>query len=504
MKRRRRIRPIHLAPLLALLALTAWVFASPVGSSPDDDFHLASIWCAGEESSSLCSPGPTEAERVVPPALVQASCYKGEPTTSAACQDDIATFDSEASLITGRGNFAGGYPPLYYLTMNAFVGPDVVTSALVLRMINVVLFVGLTTAVFALLPHSRRPALAWGWIVTTVPLGLFLIASNNPSAWAIVGVGTLWIALLGFLETRGRRQVGLGAVFVVATLMAAGSRGDSAMYAMLAIAAVLFLAFTPTKRFLIASALPAVMVIASILFFLSSRQVASGVTGFASGSAGASLGPAALALDNFLNIPTLLAGVFGTYGFGLGWLDTQLPSIVAFAAIVACVSVLFVGLFDRPIRKVLVLAGSIVVVWLLPVYVLTQGNDPVGDQVQPRYLLPLLTVIAGVALLRSERSAIRFNTLQRWLIVGLLSAANAVSLHTNMRRYITGVDSHGLNLDNFGEWWWDMPFSPMFVFVVGSLAYAGVVAIVVREIAGPAIEPGSVTAQPATPTLTDR
>ena len=32
---------------LALVAVgLAWSLASPAGSSPDDDFHLASIWCA--------------------------------------------------------------------------------------------------------------------------------------------------------------------------------------------------------------------------------------------------------------------------------------------------------------------------------------------------------------------------------------------------------------------------------------------------------------------------
>ena len=39
-----RLRWIHAAPLLAVLTLTAWAFASPVGASPDDDFHLASTY----------------------------------------------------------------------------------------------------------------------------------------------------------------------------------------------------------------------------------------------------------------------------------------------------------------------------------------------------------------------------------------------------------------------------------------------------------------------------
>ena len=32
--------------LAAFAALAGWSLASPAGSSPDDDYHLASIWCA--------------------------------------------------------------------------------------------------------------------------------------------------------------------------------------------------------------------------------------------------------------------------------------------------------------------------------------------------------------------------------------------------------------------------------------------------------------------------
>ena len=46
-----KFKVIQLVPLLAILALACWALASPVGSSPDDNFHLASIWCAGGNES---------------------------------------------------------------------------------------------------------------------------------------------------------------------------------------------------------------------------------------------------------------------------------------------------------------------------------------------------------------------------------------------------------------------------------------------------------------------
>ena len=51
-----KIRPlVLLAPALALIALLAWVFASPIGASPDDDYHLTSAWCAGPSAGDTCA-----------------------------------------------------------------------------------------------------------------------------------------------------------------------------------------------------------------------------------------------------------------------------------------------------------------------------------------------------------------------------------------------------------------------------------------------------------------
>ena len=40
--------------LCALLAGGAWALASPLGASPDDDFHQASIWCPSPLNTSGC------------------------------------------------------------------------------------------------------------------------------------------------------------------------------------------------------------------------------------------------------------------------------------------------------------------------------------------------------------------------------------------------------------------------------------------------------------------
>lgn len=490
----KRFRLLYLAPVLAMIALMAWALASPLGASPDDDFHLVSIWCGDGVRAGICEPGTSAGDRLVPEALKDASsCYAHRPAVSAACQQDTFDLDPTPSVVTARGNFAGAYPPVYYAVMGVFVTPDILGSAVLMRILNALIFVGLVTALFALLPRARRPALIWGWLVTTIPLGLFLIASNNPSSWAITGVGTAWIALLGYLETEGRRSVALGAIFVTATVMAAGSRGDSALYAGLAILVVLVLTFRRERQFALRAILPIVMAVIAGVLFLSSRQTQSGLNGFG-GSAGsvgtvgtagtvtAAADPLSAIVSNLLNIPSLWAGVLGYWG--LGWIDTGMPAVVTFGAIACFVAVVFAGLAVMWGRKAIVLVAVGLVLWLLPAWVLYRGGDSVGQEVQPRYLLPLIVMFAGLAVLGLGTRGIRLNLTQRVLIVGTLSFVQLIALYVNMRRYIQGDGGGGWNLDQDPQWWWSIVVSPMFVLIIGSAAFAALTWILVREVSG--------------------
>src|SRR5664279_5313917 len=160
-------------PFLVFAALAAWALSSPVGSSPDDDFHLTSIWCATGDSD-YCAPSGDPGTRLVPPAIADPACFAFDADKSAGCQNRI-DFTAGAMEETERGNFAGGYPVVYYGTMSLFVGPDVHASVLVMRLVNTALFVGLGVALYLLLPANRRQILVWQWTLTTVPLGLFVL-----------------------------------------------------------------------------------------------------------------------------------------------------------------------------------------------------------------------------------------------------------------------------------------------------------------------------------------
>ncbi|MEO6941439.1 MAG: DUF2142 domain-containing protein [Terrimesophilobacter sp.] len=492
----RKLKVIHLAPVLAIIALFAWAFASPMGAAPDDDFHLVSTWCAVVDGTT-CSPGVSANSRLVPEAILNSACYEGVPTESAACQRNFSS-SSTPDVLTKRGNFVGAYPPVYYTVMHLFVGDDILTSVVIMRLVNVLLFVGLTTALFWLLPIPRRQTLLLAWMITTIPMGMFLIASNNPSGWAVVGVGTSWLALLGYMESRGRRKWGLGVIALAATIMAAGSRSDAAIYAVLGIGAVFVLTFPRARAKWRSYALDAILPIAlvgiCIAFVAVSGQTQSGINGFGSQPATGPGAPSPVVTPqsltgfgrfayNLLNIPFLWAGNFGQSG--LGWMDTSLPSIVTFGTISCLVAVGFVGLSRLWGRKLFVVLGAGFALCAVPLFVLTRGGQIVGEVVQPRYVLPLIVLLAGLILLTQGSGRLTLTRAQSVLIIATLSVANMVAMHMNIRRYVTGVDGGGVNLDAGVEWWWNIAISPMGVWIIGSLAFAGAISIMVYEVAWP-------------------
>lgn len=487
-----RRRTGALAVVLALLTLTAWVFASPIGAAPDDDYHLVSTWCAGPLAAETCEPVEGEpTQRAVPEALESIACYAQRAETSADCQGRAFDWSIDELVVTDRGNFQGAYPPVYYAVNGLLSSDDVQASALGMRLLTILVFLGMTAALWLLLPE-RRTALVWGWLITTIPLGVFIIASNNPSAWAVIGVGTSWMALLGWFEATGRRKLALGALFALAVVMAAGARGDAALYSGLGTAVVLVLTANRSKRFALDAILPAAMGLVALAFFLAARQSQSGLQGFGGGSSVSPVGPAgavgggavdpeqalsgfALLAYNLLNVPFLWSGSFGDWA--LGWLDTSMPAIVPLAAVAAFVAVGFAGIGSMTARKAIGIGVLVLVLAALPLYVLQAGGDLVGEQVQPRYLLPLVVLLGGLLLIETRGRRLALTRAQRFAVVAALAGAHFVALHLNIRRYVTGIDGAGLNLDAGAEWWWAGPIGPNAVWLLGSLAYLGLLVV---------------------------
>lgn len=476
---RTRFRLVWLAPVLALLALGAWAFASPIGASPDDDYHLASIWCANEARTDLCTADPVNGDgwRVVLPGLMTAPCFVADLTASAACQEWTA--DPTPTVAADHGNWIGAYPPVYYAVMNVFASTDIQTAALAMRLVSVLLFVAFTTALTVLLPADLRVPLVAGWTITMVPLSAYILASNNPGAWALIGVGSAWVAALGWFRSSGRRGWALGALTVVSVLLAAGSRTDAAVYAVLGLGVASFLSFARTREFGLKLLLPVALALVGALFFVTSgySQVATGgLNGGIENSEARDVG--AVFAFNLISIPDLWTGVFGSWG--LGWRMEDWPgfAMVEFAALVVFIGLASLGFRDMPFRKAVMSVALVVTLYVVPLYVLTRGLSVVGENVQPRYILPLVVVLGGVLLLRRPPEPLRPGAWHVVPAIILLTGANALALYANLRRYLTGFDVERLSLEIGAEWWWaGSPVGPTALWLFGTAAFAATLVV---------------------------
>jgi hypothetical protein len=73
---------------------------------------------------------------------------------------------------------------------------------------------------------------------------------------------------------------------------------------------------------------------------------------------------------------------------------------------------------------------------------------------------------------------------QSWIVGAAVSVAALISLEHLIRRYVTGIDDYSWNLDARIEWWWGPLDSPLTVWIVTSLAFAGLATLSLRYFLG--------------------
>jgi hypothetical protein len=458
---------ISLAIVSAFLAISSWAVSSPVGSSPDDDFHLPSIWCGQGERENLCEGDTRDGWYQIPQmTMANSSCFAFQKDVSGACfYDNSLAEQFNVNLGTNL------YPPVYYWVMSWIASTDVPLSTISIRVFNGALTVSVVVLLLLALPKYSRRAPVFTLILTAVPLSIFLLGSTNPSAWSYLGLLTLLAAFTGFLSVDTKRsKFNLGLLATFGFLMSVGSRADAAPFAALSIVLAWVLAGTPKQKAKTSVLLTVIFFTLSAVAFLGGRTAASVVSG---GGLELPQGerPNPSFFGNLTRLPDLWAGAFGTWE--LGWLDTPLPSIVWFSTLGICVAFIFSSLGTFKKRQTIAFGVSLAALTAVPMYVLMSNGLSVGEQVQPRYLLPLIVFVVFTALYRRQNEqGLSLSAGQLIVAAAALVTANSVALHTNLRRYTTGLDVRGVNLDAGIEWWWsDFPISPNTVFVAGSLAF---------------------------------
>ena len=453
------------------VALGAWSLSSAVGASPDDDFHLASIWCGSGDKPGLCEKSPEPGHRMLLPGLVQSGCYVFEPGQSAKCQLDSPIFEQSTLIDSTRGSFTSNYPPVYYAIMSGLATADIPSSVIAIRIVNSLFFVASIIGLILTAPRSMRKTYFWMWALSIVPLGIFLVASTNPSSWAITGVPTAWMALYLFLTQSGKRSIAAGSLFFVEAFLVSGARGDAAIYTIIGSVLIGFLTWQKTKTFALKLILPLLAALVSLFFYTSSLQstvVSSGMTSSDGEVQRTALGVLAI---NVVQLPELWVGAFGFWP--LGWLDTEMPAMVWVTTSGIFAAVVFLLVKGAQKRQAIALIALAAILYFLPLYVLQKGLNHVGEQVQPRYLLPLIVGFAAIASLKFAEAKPVLSNLQSWIILAGIAIANALALYVNTKRYVSGLNNgSGVSLDANIGWWWNIPLSPMSVWILGALGFA--------------------------------
>jgi len=500
---------------LLIVILSGWLLSAPPGASPDDAFHMTSIWCAEGFKDDVCleDPGAPDRSRVlVPQAVPGVTCFQYDGSQSAACSlDNLAPGLQQFIPVTGS-NIRGERPNLYYRAMHPFVQDDVGAAAARIRTANLLTVAGMVIATALVAERRVRAALLLSSLVAAVPLGLFLATSVNTSAWGLAGLTTLWANGLTVVSHRDlRNRVAAGLLALIGVVLGIGSRTEAVVHVAiiaLVVATLWWWAFrTPTGpgssgvtfdadpsgrrawSLLRRTALAVGMLGVVVAVLLAAPQTAGldrVVRDLQQGYdrlSARGIGDPFLAIA--FEVPSLWTGALG-HIWGLGALDTPIPSLATLPLIGAFLLLLTLGLQGSARPRILTVGIVGLSLFAFPTFSLMRSGLLVYEELQPRQFMVLLFVLLGVALLRlPEESALILSRPTRRLIVGAAGLGHAIALLVTMRRHVSGlVEFRYVSLTSEVEWWWASGPAPNVVWATASIAYVLAAILVLRLFSG--------------------
>lgn len=494
------------------VVLTAWLLAAPPGGSPDDGYHLGSIWCGAGHKDDLCleAVGPVDsAIALVPLALNDITCFAYDGGLSARCQTErFAVAQGQSTRFSPEfTNINRKRPNLYYRVMHEFIdlerGP--LHSVGRMRAVNVILTVAMVSLTALVAPGRIRRAFLLSWIVAALPLGLFFATTLSTSAWTIAGLSTVWANLLTVKEhPRGGNRILGGALAAIGIIMALGARTEAVAHLAIvgvSLGAMWWLDYQDRRpprasRSLFRRAAETAGLGASGIAFLAllnavapqSANLDGAVGGFRAGYErleARGVGDPFLAI--LFEVPTLWSGAFGNV-WGLGVLDTPIPNLASLPIIAVFVTLLVVGVQHGSRGRILAVTLVIVAFLAMPTLSLLRAGLLVYESLQPRQFMAMVYPLLGLALYRaSAEPRLVIGRAMAAAITVTLSVAHSISLLVTIQRHTNGLlpGFDGLPRHvQFGreaEWWWAAMPHPDLVWAIGSIAYLLLVTALVQQ-----------------------
>ncbi len=468
------LRPVLavLGMLGIMLGLVAWAASSPVGASPDEDYHLASIWCPRPIESSGCqftTDNGVITSVSVPEVIAEAqACLGGSSGVGSYCIDEL----SETETVRTERFDNGAYPAGYYQLMRVFVGSDVDQSVFNMRVFNGLLGISLLVLCGALSTSESRRNLILASVVALVPMGVFFVASVNPSSWSITGVLVYGVSLYSAIERNGWRRGALLGLSLLGAAMAVMSRGDASFF-LLVVTLVIWI-LVPVSR----SNLRLLVISGAIGAIGAANALSTGQGGNLQGSGGwpidLSINGFRVFVENIATWPEHVGRYWGLVSWGGPWLDIPVTGWSTIPMVMLAGGLIFAGFSVMSHRKGLALAilsGAFVGI---PIVSMTLRHVVPLQQYHGRYMLPLLSFLFFVLLVKVAKRPVMIAPAQVWLLTIVASIANGFALQRVLRMHLMGVDGYvSLGFPRFlARQWWPWQIAPEVVLWGGALAFA--------------------------------
>jgi hypothetical protein len=311
---------------LTFFISAGWAFASPPGSSPDEDAHLTTAWCQSKYGSENCVEIPL---RVVE----SGKCFFLDADTIPTCENKLSDSNVAPERILS-GN-------IYYRVISNLIEESSIDRSIVLmRLLNALIFSVLVAIVTLLSTRVVWQATILGLLIVNVPLGYFIISSINSSSWPFIFISLLFPLLYNLFNFQ---QSILILIFKIAILILLFQftkqvRADVILFVSIYLVTMIPLVYQSKSQSQrsksINRQLKIILPISSViltLFLLRELWNRSNLVNFRENE---------ISLwENFSRIPSLITGIFG--GWGLGSLEVRMPSISYVIILIIIFSIIF-------------------------------------------------------------------------------------------------------------------------------------------------------------------
>jgi hypothetical protein len=479
---------------VTLFVLSAlWALATPPSGAPDEPSHI--VKAASVARGQFVGETTDKGQVVTVPSYIAFSqtltCFAFDTEASPSCASAIAG-DPWADVQTETT--AGLYNPVYYLIVG---WPTLIfhdsSGIVAMRLVSALASSLFLAAAFAMIAGWRRRALPLvALVIAVTPMVLFLNGTVNPNALEITAVLAAFVGVLSTIVDPRPDRLGRRALMVmIASAIAANTRGLSPAWLLIALLAPLLLADRSRLRSLVGDA--RVRVVGAVIAVTALGAVAWTVL---SGSLAAAPGggtsvwalPDATPLDGFL-LTTERTFDYTANMVGLfGWVDTPAPKSVYLLWAALTGGLLLASAVVLRGRALVFVAALSVGLVVLP-GVFQAGYVRSGGLIwQGRYALPLfvcLMVACGAALSQRLPAATDASRalLRRLAIVTitLWSIAQLFAFLTALRRYTVGLGGGWLEMLQNPSWAPDSGVVPLVVaFTISAAAIPTAAALLSR------------------------